>query len=220
MPPIFTDLLDRIDQSMAKASAKAFAAELAGVMPRLRSYAHSLVRDRDAAEDLVQETLLKAWAARASFQADTNFRAWMSTILRNIFFSQQRRARFHGEYDEFDAERRLATPERQSAHVELNDVLGALERLPDTQQEALRLVAIDGVAYDQAAAMTGISLPAFKSRVARGRAGLQALLQGEARLPVSMSAESAAAVPIARGSPVLRGAWAAAKAAGRPLMIG
>lgn len=214
-PPILADLLDR---SIATASNKAFSTELICVIPRLRSYARSLVRDRDAAEDLVQDTLLKAWTARESFQMGSNLRAWLFTILRNIFFSQRRRARFHGEYDELIAERLLATPEHQSVHVELNDALGALDRLPVAQREALRLVTLDGLAYEQAAAMMGISLSAFKSRVARGRVMLQALLKGEARSfePTLIDQDDSAAPERS----ALRGVWAAAKAAGRPLLIG
>ena len=76
-----------------------FKEQLASVIPHLRAFGRSLSGSRDLADDLVQETLLKAWAARKRFQAGTNMRAWTFIILRNLFLSQMRRARFRGEWD-------------------------------------------------------------------------------------------------------------------------
>ena len=80
-----------------------FKDQLALVIPHLRAFGRSLSGSRDLADDLVQETLLKAWAARKRFQAGTNMRAWTFIILRNLFLSQMRRARFKGEWDELTA---------------------------------------------------------------------------------------------------------------------
>ena len=80
-----------------------FKDELAQVIPHLRAFGRSLSGSRDLADDLVQETLLKAWAARKRFQAGTNMRAWTFIILRNLFLSQMRRARFKGEWDDITA---------------------------------------------------------------------------------------------------------------------
>ena len=80
-----------------------FKDELARVIPHLRAFGRSLSGNRDLADDLVQETLMKAWAARKRFQAGTNMRAWTFIILRNLFLSQMRRARFRGEWDEQSA---------------------------------------------------------------------------------------------------------------------
>ena len=80
-----------------------FKDQLAQVIPHLRAFGRSLSGSRDLADDLVQETLLKAWAARKRFQAGTNMRAWTFIILRNLFLSQMRRARFKGEWDELTA---------------------------------------------------------------------------------------------------------------------
>src|SRR5262245_11522552 len=80
-----------------------FKEELARVIPHLRAFARSLSGNRDLADDLVQETLMKAWAARKRFQAGTNMRAWTFIILRNLFLSQMRRARFRGEWDDVTA---------------------------------------------------------------------------------------------------------------------
>src|SRR5690349_21316778 len=96
-----------------------FKDQLAAVIPHLRAFGRSLSGSRDLADDLVQETLLKAWAARKRFQAGTNMRAWTFIILRNLFLSQMRRARFKGEWDDITASKILAAPASQDRHVEL-----------------------------------------------------------------------------------------------------
>src|SRR6476660_3689117 len=108
----------------------AFKDQLALVIPHLRAFGRSLSGSRDLADDLVQETLLKAWAARKRFQAGTNMRAWTFIILRNLFLSQMRRARFKGEWDELTASKLLAAPASQDSHVELGDMQRALMHLP------------------------------------------------------------------------------------------
>lgn len=153
-----------------------FKAELALVIPQLRAFGRSLSGDRDLADDLVQETLLKAWSARARFQAGTNMRAWTFIILRNLYFSQMRRRRFKGEWDELTAERLLAAPAAQDRHVELGDVQRALLQLPRAQREALILVGAGGFAYEEAADICGVAVGTIKSRVARGRIALEAAM--------------------------------------------
>src|ERR1044072_8251945 len=107
-----------------------FKQELAQVIPHLRAFGRSLSGSRDLADDLVQETLLKGWAARKRFQAGTNMRAWTFIILRNLFLSQMRRARFKGEWDELTASKLLAAPASQDRHIELGDMQRALLHPP------------------------------------------------------------------------------------------
>ena len=159
-----------------------FKQELTRVIPHLRAFGRSLSGNRDLADDLVQETLLKAWAARTRFQAGTNMRAWTFIILRNLFLSQMRRARFKGEWDELTASKVLAAPAGQEHHVELGDLQRALLHLPQPQREALILVGAGGFAYEEAAEICGCAVGTIKSRVARGRVALEALLT-EGRLP-------------------------------------
>ncbi len=166
-----------------------FKAELAQVIPHLRAFGRSLSGNRDLADDLVQETMLKAWAARERFQAGTNMRAWTFIILRNIFLSQMRRARFKGEWDELTASRLLAAPASQDKHVELGDLQRALLELPQAQREALILVGAGGFAYEEAAAICDCAVGTIKSRVARGRSALEAILS-EGRLPSRKHAEA------------------------------
>ena len=159
-----------------------FKDQLAQVIPHLRAFGRSLSGSRDLADDLVQETLLKAWAARKRFQAGTNMRAWTFIILRHLFLSQMRRARFKGEWDEVTASRLLAAPASQDRHVELGDMQRALMHLPQPQREALILVGAGGFAYEEAAEICGCAVGTIKSRVARGRVALEALLS-EGKLP-------------------------------------
>ncbi len=155
-----------------------FKDQLAAVIPHLRAFGRSLSGSRDLADDLVQETLLKAWAARKRFQAGTNMRAWTFIILRNLFFSQMRRARFKGEWDDITAAKILAAPASQDKHIELGDMQRALMQLPQPQREALILVGAGGFAYEEAAEICGCAVGTIKSRVARGRVALETLLTG------------------------------------------
>ena len=153
-----------------------FKKELATVIPHPRAFGRSLSGSRDLADDLVQETLMKAWAARQRFQAGTNMRAWTFIILRNLYLSQMRRARFKGEWDDLVADRILAAPASQDRHVELGDMQRALLHLPQPQREALILVGAGGFAYEEAADICGVAVGTIKSRVARGRVALEALM--------------------------------------------
>ena len=155
-----------------------FKLQLGQVIPHLRAFGRSLSGNRDLADDLVQETLLKAWAARQRFQAGTNMCAWTFIILRNLYLSQMRRARFKGEWDDLVADRILAAPASQDRHVELADMQRALLQLPQPQREALILVGAGGFAYEEAAEICKVAVGTIKSRVARGRVALEALMSG------------------------------------------
>lgn len=166
------------DADRTSLSDNDFKRELAAVIPHLRAFGRSLSGNRDVADDLVQETLLKAWAARERFQAGTNMRAWTFIILRNHYLSQMRRSRFRGEWDDLTADRLLAAPAGQDKHVELSDMQRALLQLPQPQREALILVGAGGFAYEEAAEICGVAVGTIKSRVARGRTALEQILEG------------------------------------------
>ncbi|KEZ16442.1 RNA polymerase sigma factor, sigma-70 family precursor [Sphingobium yanoikuyae] len=155
-----------------------FKAQLAAVLPQLRAFARSLAGNRDTADDLVQETMLKAWRARERYVAGTNFRAWAFVILRNHFLSEMRRKRFVGEWDELVADRVLAAPADQEKSVELRDMMRALMQLPVPQREALILVGAGGISYEETAEIVGVAVGTIKSRVARARVALEQLLDG------------------------------------------
>jgi RNA polymerase sigma-70 factor (ECF subfamily) len=103
-------------------------------------------------------------------------RAWTFIILRNLYLSQMRRSRFKGEWDDLVADRILAAPASQDKHVELGDMQRALLHLPQPQREALILVGAGGFAYEEAAEICGVAVGTIKSRVARGRVALEAVM--------------------------------------------
>ncbi|MFZ4688355.1 MAG: sigma-70 family RNA polymerase sigma factor [Polymorphobacter sp.] len=155
-----------------------FKAQLSAAIPHLRAFGRSLSGNADLADDLVQETMLKAWMARARFLAGTNMRAWTHVILRNVYFSQVRRARFKGEWDEFSADLMLAVPAGQESHIALSDMQRALMQLPAEQREALILMGAGGMTCEEVAAICQCATGTVKSRVARARVALKGLLDG------------------------------------------
>ncbi|MFT9100230.1 MAG: sigma-70 family RNA polymerase sigma factor [Zymomonas mobilis subsp. pomaceae] len=156
-----------------------FRLQLAEVIPHLRAFGRSLSGNRETAEDLVQETLLKAWAARVRFQAGTSMRAWTFIILRNLFLSQMRRARFRSEWNEEAAAKQLVVQAGQDQNIALGDIQRALGHLPTSQREALILIGAGGFSYEEAAEICDCAVGTIKSRVARGRAALEKLVEGE-----------------------------------------
>jgi RNA polymerase sigma factor (sigma-70 family) len=164
------------EQLLTPLSDAAFKDKLSGVIPHLRAFARGLCSNVDLADDLVQETMLKAWGARTRFQPGTNFKAWTFTILRNHYFSQVRRRRFIGEWDDLTADRLLAAPAAQDKVVEFRDMLRALEQLPIAQREALILVSAANLSYEETAGITGVAVGTVKSRVGRARVALVSIL--------------------------------------------
>ena len=157
-------------------SDDAFKQQLAAVIPHLRAFGRSLAGDPDTADDLVQDTMLKAWTARASFAAGSSIKAWTFVILRNAYFSRLRRQKFQGDYDEGVAERTLTVAAAQEDGLRITDLQRALLQLPAEQREALILVGAGGMPYEEAAAVCGCAVGTMKSRVSRGRTALAALL--------------------------------------------
>lgn len=145
-------------------------------VPRLRAFAVSLCGSTDQADDLVQETFLRAISNAGSFQPGTNLFAWLTTILRNHFVSELRKRRNELE----DADGRyvdgLKSVPEQESRVDFCDFRTALAMLPVDQQEALLLVGALGLPYEEAAAVCGIPVATIRSRIHRGRTQLAKLL--------------------------------------------
>ncbi|RVU04100.1 sigma-70 family RNA polymerase sigma factor [Novosphingobium umbonatum] len=154
-----------------------FKGELVATARHLRAFARGLCGRADMADDLVQETLLRAWSARERFTAGTSMRAWTFTILRNIWLTEMRRNRFRGDYDQTQAERTLITPAGQEGPLHLADLSRALLAMPAERREALLLVGAGGFSYEEAAEICGCALGTIKSRVARGRAQLASMIE-------------------------------------------
>ena len=159
-------------------SQGSFEEELLAAVPFMRAFGRALTGDIEQAEDLAQETVLQAWRCRDQFRPGTNLRAWLSTILRNRFYSTQRRRKWWAEYDREIIERTLVAPDDPSANVELEDIRRALAMLPDFQREALILVGAGGLSYEEVAQVMGCPVGTVKSRVRRARDELQSLLFG------------------------------------------
>ncbi len=168
---------DETAENHTPLSSDDFKSALATVTPHLRAFARSLCGCRDRADDLAQETLLKAWGARDRYQSGTNFKAWTFTILRNQFYSEARRGRFHGEYDEVAAERILSAPASQEKALELADVLRAFDLLSENQREVLILAGVGGMSYEEIAEICGIAQGTVKSRICRARMAIEKVLE-------------------------------------------
>lgn len=146
--------------------------QLLDLIPSLRGFAVSLAGDTERGDDLVQETLVKAWANFNSFTEGTNLRAWLFTILRNEFYSQMRkRGREVEDVDGAHAARMAVAPSQHS-QVDLSHLRRALNEIPADQREALILVAASGFSYEEAADICGCAVGTIKSRVNRARTRL------------------------------------------------
>lgn len=145
-------------------------------LPALRAFALSLARNGAVADDLVQETILKAWTNMDKFEAGTNLRAWLFTILRNTFYSARRKVgREVADVDGIHAARLSQKPDHDG-RLALNDFQCAFAKLPDEQREALILVGASGFSYEEAAEMCACAVGTIKSRANRGRRKLTELL--------------------------------------------
>jgi RNA polymerase sigma-70 factor, ECF subfamily len=160
-----------------------FEAEFIGLVPFLRALAITLTRNRQLSEDLVQEALTSAWKARASYRSGSNLKAWLCTILRNVYSTHRRRSWRQVPWDA-DAAASIPAPYgAQRWASELTDVQRALAGVCIEQREALILVAIAGFSYEEVASMTGIAVGTVKSRVSRARAGITRILEQSESLP-------------------------------------
>lgn len=145
--------------------------------PSLRAFAISLTGNVDRADDLVQDTLVRAIANIDRFQQGTNLNAWLFTILRNLFHSEYRKRRREVEDPDGSYSANLAVAPEQGAHLDLDDFRRALEKLSPDQREALLLIGASGFSYEEAAEICGVAVGTIKSRVNRARARLAQLLQ-------------------------------------------
>lgn len=145
-------------------------------LPALRAFALNLTRNGASADDLVQDTLLKAWSKFNLYRPGTNLRAWLFTILRNSFYSKRRKmAREVADVDGLMAAR-LATKPDHDGRLALNDLAKAFAKLPDEQREVLVLVGALGFSVEEAAATCGCAVGTVKSRANRGRRALAEML--------------------------------------------
>ena len=154
--------------------------DLIASIPSLRAFANSLCGQPALADDLVQETLVKAWTNLGSFTVGTNLKAWLFTILRNVYFSELRKRRREVEDGDGVFAARLSVHGEQLGHMHYEDLVEALGKLAPDQREAVILVGASGFSFEEAAEIAGCAIGTMKSRVNRARRRLSELLGLEA----------------------------------------
>ncbi len=158
-------------------------ADLVAALPRLRRYARVLTRDAHRADDLVQDTLARAWDKRRLWRAGSDLRAWLFTIMHNLHlnqFSLRQRERNHASLDADDipvAGSELAVRAGQSDRVEVNEVVAQIGRLPPEQREVLILAAVEELRYEEIARVLGIPIGTVMSRLSRAREKLRRMAE-------------------------------------------
>ena len=154
--------------------------ELVAAIPRLRRYARVLTGDTTRADDLVQETLARAWEKRRLWQAGTDLRAWLFTIMHNVFVNQRASAKREAANVSLDADTesgraawQVPVPPQQMVRVELAEVLQQVGRLPVEQRETLLLAAVEELKYEEIAATLAVPVGTVMSRLSRAREKLR-----------------------------------------------
>lgn len=166
--------------------------ELPGHLPALRAFAMSLTRNSASADDLVQDTIVKAWSNIDKFQPGSNLRAWLFTILRNTFYSDLRKRRRELPDPDGLHAARLCEKPAHDGRLAMNDFLRAFDQLSAEHREVLVLVGASGFAYEEAAQMMGVAVGTVKSRANRARARLAELLHLEKGEDILVAADKAA----------------------------
>ncbi|WP_336489249.1 sigma-70 family RNA polymerase sigma factor [Methylobacterium nigriterrae] len=179
LPERLTRLVERFESALRTKGETAtpdFRDGLMRAMPALRTFALSLTGNATRADDLLQETLVKAWANHHRFQPGTQLVAWLFTIMRNQFYSEMRKAKREVEdADGSHAGRLTSTPDQEDVCA-LKGLYAKLEMLPTAQREALLLVGAEGYTYEEVADLVGCRVGTVKSRVSRARAQLAGLM--------------------------------------------
>ena len=152
------------------------SASLLEATPRLRAFAMSLSGNSGQADDLVQDTMVRAWANIGSYEPGSNFMAWLYTILRNQYYSERRKHRREVADSDGCYAAKLASRPSQQSHMEFLDFRRALGKLAEDHREALILVGASGLSYEEAASICGCAVGTMKSRVNRARTRLAEML--------------------------------------------
>ena len=160
-------------------------ADLVAAIPRLRRYARVLTGDPSRADDLVQETLARGWEKRRLWAAGTDLRAWLFTIMHNVFVNQRAHARRDAARLSLDDEdngiaRELSVRPNQQLRVEIADVAREMDRLPCEQREVLLLAAVEELRYEEIATLLGIPIGTVMSRLSRAREKLRRAVEPDA----------------------------------------
>lgn len=155
------------------------AAEIEALIPRLRRFARALTGSREAADDLTQDTLERAWTKRELWQSGTNLRAWLFAVMHGVFVNGARRRRPTESLDAMQSYGSECQDDSASAEtgIALRDMRAALQRLPDDQRQVVLLVGLEQCSYAEAAEVLGVPIGTVMSRLARGRERLRQLIE-------------------------------------------
>lgn len=161
-----------------------FAREVESHVPRLRRYARALTGDPTRADDLVQDTLERAWNKFHLWRRGSDLRAWLFTIMHNLFVNQLRQGAFnHSSVPLDDDAHQVPVRATQEDPLELRDLQTALGRLPAEYREVLLLVGLENMRYEEAARALGVPIGTVMSRLSRGREQLRRLMGGVSTSP-------------------------------------
>jgi RNA polymerase sigma-70 factor (ECF subfamily) len=166
-------------RAVASAANPLPEADLVAALPRLRRYARVLTRDVHRADDLVQDTLARAWEKRRLWRVGSDLRAWLFTIMHNVYVNQavlRRRDRESVSLEPNDGGHEISTRATQLDRVALNETLAQLAHLPAEQREVLMLAAVEELRYDQIANVLSIPIGTVMSRLSRAREKLRRAL--------------------------------------------
>jgi RNA polymerase sigma-70 factor (ECF subfamily) len=172
------DEVQQMNDPLAASQTPQFRADLVGIIPHLRAFARSLTRNREQADDLVHDAVVRALSAANQFRPGTNFKAWMFTILRNLYYNEGRKDRARCVSLDGLAIEVEATPASQEASLEFRDFRRAYWQLTDAHREVLILIGASGLSYEEAAQVCNCAVGTIKSRISRARHELAQLLAG------------------------------------------
>lgn len=145
-------------------------------IPHLRRYARALTGDHVSAEDLVQDTLERAWQRMALWRPGTNIRAWLFTIMHNLYVNQIKASARGMRRSDNPTELDVPVSAAQDDRLELRDLDRALQRLPHEQREVVLLIGLEQLSYDEAAKVLGVPIGTVMSRLSRGREQLRSMM--------------------------------------------
>ena len=182
------DSRDAVRSEAGIVEPAAWREQVIALIPSLRAFAWSLCRNPADADDLVQETLTKAWTHRDKFQPGTNLRAWLFTILRNSWYTAVSKHRRETPDEDGKMAATLISAPSQDWSVELHQLQAALNRLPPEHREALVMVGAAGLSYEEAAEISGCALGTIKSRVNRARNRLAQIMGMDDEAPMTDAA--------------------------------
>lgn len=156
--------------------------ELLECLPQMRAFAHFLVRDPERVDDLVQEATVRVLSSADQFKPGTNFKAWVFTIIRNLYLNDLRKARRYVDTDDTSDEyaKRSSSPATQESSVEFRNFFRAFWKLGEEHREVLMLVGASGFSYERASEICGCEIGTVKSRVSRARKELKKMCEQEA----------------------------------------